>query len=261
VNGSRIKQFFQTHYPLEKAYEWDNVGMQIGSLNRDITGIMIALDVRKTVLEEALQHNCNYIVVHHPLIFKPLKHILSDTTRGKLIETIIKNDLNVYVAHTNYDVGRTGMNGALADALGLENTRVLELLDDDTGIGRVGTWPHALPLESAIQTIKERLNIGQARLILHPKHQDKQIQTLAISGGSGASHMFAAKQAGVDLYLTGDISYHQALDMMDMGLSALDVGHFIEHHFKRALKKELEAFGLDVPIHTASTEHDPFSFV
>lgn len=261
MNGSPIKQFFQTHYPLEKAYDWDNVGIQIGSLNRAITGIMIALDVRKAVVEEALKLQCNYLVVHHPLIFKPLKNILTDATRGQLIETIIKNDLNIYVAHTNYDVGLSGMNGTLADKLELENLRVLELFEDQTGIGRVGTWSQAVPLEEAIQTIKARLEIPQARLILHPKHKDKKIQTLAVSGGSGASHMFAAKQAGADLYLTGDISYHQALDMLDMGLSALDIGHFTEHHFKKALKAELEAYGIEAPIHCATTEHDPFDFV
>lgn len=261
MNGHLLKTFFHTHYPQDLAYEWDNVGLQVGSINAPIKGIMICLDVTKEVVSEALKHGCNYIVSHHPFIFKPMRSVLTDSYRGQVLEQLIKHDVNLYVSHTNYDLGHQGMNHVLATKLELNNVSVLEYTSDTHGIGRVGTWAEAKPLEEAIQWIKTRLNVSTARLILHPSHQAKRVKTIAISGGSGASHMFAAKKADADLYLTGDISYHQAHDMLQLGLSALDIGHYAEHHFKEALRDELTAFGIDVPIFLSQTEHDPFIFV
>ena len=261
MNGNQLKQFFNTHYPQDLAYDWDNVGLQIGSSNAPIKGILIALDVTKAVVEEAIDKGCNYIVSHHPLIFKPLKNILTDSYRGQVLETLMKHDINVYVSHTNYDLGHQGMNHVLAQKLDLLSPEILEYTDETYGIGRVGAWAEEKPLDEAIAFIKTRLDIPMARLILHPKHTNKSIKTIAISGGSGASHMFAAKRAGADLYLTGDISYHQAHDMLQMGLSAMDIGHYTEHHFKEALKKELLDSGIEADIHISETEVDPFTFV
>ncbi len=261
MNGHVLKAFFNTHYPQDLAYDWDNVGLQVGSVNAPIKGILICLDVTKEVVAEAIEHGCNYIVSHHPFIFKPLRNILTDSYRGQVLEQLLKHDLNLYVSHTNYDLGHQGMNHVLATKLELTKLSVLEYTTDDYGIGRVGSWTKAKPLEEAISFIKARLDVSTARLILHPKHQAKSVQTIAISGGSGASHMFAAKKAEVDLYLTGDISYHQAQDMLQLGLSALDIGHYAEHHFKDALREELRNFGLDVPIVLSQHEHDPFTFV
>ena len=259
MNGKIIRSFFETKYPLELAYDWDNVGIQVGTLDKPLTGVLIALDVTLEVLEEALDRKANLIISHHPLIFKPLKNIVTDTYKGHLIERLLNLGISVYVSHTNYDLGHTGMNQVLADRLGLTAQKVLERIDDTYGLGRVGQLPKPLPLKDTIDHIKKALNLDYAKLI--GTLDERRIQTLAISGGSGASQMTHAKSQGADLYLTGDVSYHQAQDMRQLNLLALDIGHYTEHLFASALKKELEAYGISVPIYESRMNLDPFVMV
>lgn len=258
MNGIMIKRLFDSHFPLDLAYDWDNVGLQIGTLNKEVNGILITLDVTKEVVEEALKNNCNFIIAHHPLLFKPLKNILTDAYKGQLIEQIIKHDITVYVAHTNYDLGHQGMNKVLANQLGLVNQTILEYETETHGIGRIGDI-EPMTLDNAIKMIKTRLNIPYARLITSkPK---KTIKRIAISGGSGASHMFQAKLKHADLYLTGDVSYHQAHDMIQMGLQGLDIGHYAEKVFSAALNELLLQEGFECPIHQSQINLDPFILV
>ncbi|MFU8786820.1 MAG: Nif3-like dinuclear metal center hexameric protein [Candidatus Izemoplasmataceae bacterium] len=258
MNGVIIKQFFDEFYPKDLAYEWDNVGLQVGTLNKELTGILLSLDLTKEVVEEAINQEVNLIIVHHPLVFKPLYNILTDSYKGNLIEKLIKNDIALFVSHTNYDLGHSGMNQVLADLLKLTNQEPLEMMTDSHGIGKIGQVK-AMKLDDAITYIKDHLDISHARLIT--KKNGKTVKTIAISGGSGASHMFEAKRKGADIYLTGDISYHHAHDMLQMGLTALDIGHYAEKHFSKALKKELTNYGVNVPIFESRVDLDPFTFV
>jgi GTP cyclohydrolase I len=255
MTGHDIVAFFKTHYPETTAYEWDHVGLQVGRLNQKINGILIALDVTDAVIEEAIQKNCNTILSHHPFLFHPLKKINLDTSKGALIEKIIRHELMVYAAHTNYDVGHPGMNQGLADKIGLSDTEVLDIDENGTGIGRIGTIG-PLSLDNFINHVKQSLNLDYVHLISH--HDEKIIQKVAISGGSGSHHGIAAKKKNADIYLTGDVTYHTALDFLELKLRVLDIGHFAESHFKSALKRELLAFGIKGPVEISTTEESPF---
>ena len=258
MDGKIINTFFETYYPLELAYEWDNVGLQIGSLNRPVNAVMIALDLTKEVLEEALIKDANLIITHHPFIFNPLTQIDMDTYQGNLINQLIKNDITVYATHTNYDLGHTGMNKVLADLLGLKNQDHLEMVTETHGLGRIGTISPQ-PLDTVVTMIKSRLAINDARLIT--KNAKKTVQTIALLGGSGANQIDNLKAKNIDLFLTGDIGYHQAQTMLQNGLATLDIGHYAEHHFAKALKHELLDFGVDVPIYTSEINLNPFKLV
>jgi len=258
MSGVKIKRFFDEHYPLDLAYEWDNVGLQIGTLNKELTGVLIALDLTKEIVEEALKKSANLIVVHHPLIFKPLKDIKTDAYKGQLIERLIKEDIAVYVSHTNYDLGHNGMNAMLSKKLGLRNVEILEYEDETHGIGRIGDVD-PMRLEDAIDAVKSRLKMDHGRLIT--KKPSKTVKRIAISGGSGAHHMFEAKFKNADLYITGDVSYHQAHDMLQLGLTALDIGHHVEKHFAEALKEELTAYGIEAPLYESEIDTNPFTLV
>ena len=103
-------------YPNKLACSWDNVGLLIGNENNDIKKIMTTLEITNQVVDEAIKKKVDLIVVHHPIIFKPLKSINDE----KIIK-LIKNNISVYVMHTNVDVCINGMNDWLADEIGLEN--------------------------------------------------------------------------------------------------------------------------------------------
>ncbi|PLR76983.1 Nif3-like dinuclear metal center hexameric protein [Bacillus sp. V3-13] len=125
VNGFEVIQMFETFSPKSLAMEGDKVGLQIGRLNKPVENVMIALDVLEEVVDEAIEKNVQLIIAHHPLIFRPLQKIATDTYQGAVIEKLIKHEIAVYAAHTNLDVAIGGVNDMLAEALGLENTELL----------------------------------------------------------------------------------------------------------------------------------------
>jgi dinuclear metal center YbgI/SA1388 family protein len=125
ANGHEIIQLFEQFSPKGLAMEDDKIGLQIGTLNKKIDKIMIALDVLEEVIDEAIERNVKLIIAHHPPIFRPLKNVLTDTVQGRMIEKLLKHDIAVYAAHTNLDVAKGGVNDLLAEALGLENPEVL----------------------------------------------------------------------------------------------------------------------------------------
>ncbi|GLB58228.1 Nif3-like dinuclear metal center hexameric protein [Cytobacillus sp. NCCP-133] len=124
-NGHEIIQLFEQFSPKGYAMEGDKIGLQIGNLNTPVTNVMIALDVLEEVVDEAIEKNVQLIIAHHPLIYRPLQKISTDTPSGRIIEKLIKHDIAVYAAHTNLDVAKGGVNDMLADALQLTNREVL----------------------------------------------------------------------------------------------------------------------------------------
>ncbi|MEH7549754.1 dinuclear metal center YbgI/SA1388 family protein [Neobacillus bataviensis] len=124
-NGHEIIQLFEQFSPKGLAMEGDKIGLQIGRLNKKVERVMIALDVLEQVIDEAIEKDVQLIIAHHPIIYRPLKNLLTDTTQGKMIEKLLKHDIAVYAAHTNLDVAKGGVNDLLAEALGLEDAEVL----------------------------------------------------------------------------------------------------------------------------------------
>src|SRR3954468_5032163 len=124
-NGHEVIQLFEKFSPKGLAMEGDKIGLLIGRLNQKVERIMIALDVLENVIDEAIEKNVQLIIAHHPIIYRPLKNLLTDTVQGKMIEKLLKHNIAVYAAHTNLDVAKGGVNDLLASALGLSNTEVL----------------------------------------------------------------------------------------------------------------------------------------
>lgn len=105
--------------PKHLAYSWDNVGLQIGSSQKEVKKVLITLDVLENVVDEAIREDVDLIIAHHPLIFKPLKQIDTDSPKGRIFEKLIMNGIAVYAAHTNLDIAKNGMNDILSELLGI----------------------------------------------------------------------------------------------------------------------------------------------
>ncbi|MGE6629276.1 Nif3-like dinuclear metal center hexameric protein [Bacillus sp. NPDC077027] len=131
INGNEIIQLFEQFSPKAYAMEGDKIGLQIGTLNKKVTNVMVTLDVLENVVDEAIEKKVDLIIAHHPPIFRPLKQVATDQPSGRIIEKCIKHDIAVYVAHTNLDVADGGVNDLLAEALELQQTRVLVPTHDD----------------------------------------------------------------------------------------------------------------------------------
>lgn len=131
VNGHQIIQLFEQLSPKKYAMNGDKVGLQIGHLNKRVDRVMIALDVLESVVDEAIEQKVQLIIAHHPLIFRPLHHILTDTSQGRIVEKLIKHDIAVYAAHTNLDITDGGVNDMLAHALQLTEVKVLVPMEEE----------------------------------------------------------------------------------------------------------------------------------
>lgn len=127
-----IIKYLEDWAPKEIAWGKDNVGLQVGSPERDVENIMLSLDLDEKVVNQAINKNCNFLITHHPLLFKPLKKINTYGDKiSRLVESLIKNDLTLYSAHTNLDYTTDGVSFQLAKRLNLHNIKFLNNLAEN----------------------------------------------------------------------------------------------------------------------------------
>jgi dinuclear metal center YbgI/SA1388 family protein len=125
LNNSDVFRIMENWAPKSLAYEWDNVGLQIGSYNNPVKKILITLDVTESVVDEAIKNGVNLIIAHHPLLFKPMKQVNIESAQGKIVCKLLNNEITVYAAHTNLDVADGGVNDMLCDLIGVESREIL----------------------------------------------------------------------------------------------------------------------------------------
>jgi len=116
--------------PAGTAQSYDNVGLQIGRLSKNVARCLIALDLTPDVVREAINSDVDCVITHHPLIFKPL----SDLTDGSLVSSmaldLAEAKIALYAIHTNLDAAHGGVSFELAKSLGLENIEFLSGLEN-----------------------------------------------------------------------------------------------------------------------------------
>lgn len=201
---------------------WDNTGFQIGNKDKIINKILIALDLDRIVLNKAIEDNYDMIITHHPLIFKPLKSITSNNYGDKLIIDIIKNDIVVYSAHSNLDLAENGVNDILASILNITSTKPLTEEGNGIGYGRIGSIEEISVLDF-INFTKEKL---EAKDLIVYGDINKKVTRVAVCGGSGSDFISDVHRLGGEVYVTGDIKYHDAQLAVQLGITLIDAGHF-----------------------------------
>ncbi len=125
MNHAAVIEQLETWAPSHLAYDWDPIGLQVGSYTDLTKKVLVTLDVTNAVVEEAIERDVNLIIAHHPLLFKPLRQIDTQSVKGKVIQKLIQHHITVYAAHTNLDIAKGGVNDILCDALQLKNTHIL----------------------------------------------------------------------------------------------------------------------------------------
>lgn len=240
-----IMEKLESLSPASFAESWDNVGLLVGSREKEVRSVMLALDATETVIDQAILMEADLLLTHHPLLFSPLEKIVADDFIGKRVIKLIQNDISYIAMHTNFDV--MGMGDEAAEHLGLSGSSVLEITYEDEiskeGIGRIGTLPAAMRLEECAVWVKEVFELEQVRVF---GDADGLIRKVAVVPGSGGDYIDRALQAGADVLITGDISHHKGLDAVEKGISIIDAGHYgLEKIFipymKAFLQRELPA--------------------
>ena len=253
--------------PKRLAEEWDNPGLLVGSPAQNVARILVALDVTDAVIHHAIEQEADMIVAHHPLIFKPLKKIRTDLPLGRRIQMLLKHDIAVAAAHTNLDIAKGGVNDVLAEAIGLTKLArfvLTEQREDGTAesLGRIGSLPAPMEITDFAARVKEALPSACVRL----RAGARPVRKIAICSGSGAEYIGKAAFLGADVYVTGDVRYHDAQQAIEQGMHVIDAGHFgtefpVVEPLAKRLAEELQMAKGNVEILCDHISHDVFSVV
>ncbi|WP_313279873.1 Nif3-like dinuclear metal center hexameric protein [Timonella senegalensis] len=211
-----VLEVLERLYPAELAESWDKPGLSVGNLAAPVSKVYFALDATRAVVEDAIAWSADLIVTHHPFLFTALGAVTTQSDRGASIYRLISSGCALFSAHTNADSARRGVNDALADRLGLVDTRPLTptINDDSLGLGRIGRLPAPLRLEEFATLVANALpQAAQGIRVVGP--QDATVSTVAVLGGSGGSLLEEAAASGADVYLTSDLKHHDVLDFVE----------------------------------------------
>lgn len=200
--------------PFELAEPWDNVGLLAGRPDMPVNTVLCALDLRMEVLREAERVGAELIVTHHPILFRGRKNLCETDGEGRLLNALVRSGKALIAAHTNFDNANPGVNDALAAALELTDVKVL---DSGMRLGMSKQTDFGSFCAFASQTLG-----GPTRCY---GEKVKKINKVAVLGGAGEDYAHIAREAGADVYLTGEMAYHKALDAVDNGLFIIEAGH------------------------------------
>jgi len=191
--------------PLPLQEDYDNAGLQIGLTEAEVSGVLLCLDVTESVLLEAAERGCNMVVSHHPLLFRPLKRMVSASQSERCAYFAVKHDIAIYSAHTNLDNADGGVNFEMARRLGLKEGHFLQTKDGKSGSGLVGVMEKEETAHDFLRRVKTCFGV---ECLMHNELLERPIRRVALCGGAGDYLLAAALANGADAFLTGEMHYH-----------------------------------------------------
>jgi dinuclear metal center YbgI/SA1388 family protein len=207
-----IYNYLDTVSPFELQEKWDNSGLIVGAMEREVVQVVVSLDVDARMIEEAEEGTL--FVVHHPLIFGGLSELDFTKYPANLIERLIQKKQSLIAMHTNFD--QTHLNRYV-----FEKVLGFTIASEQPFVCRAeGEWHY----HTLLKHLKEALGLDVLRVV----GKKETIRTLAMTTGSGASLI---DEVEADCFLTGDIKYHDAVKAMSQGLMMVDIGHYESERF------------------------------
>ena len=255
-----ILQYIETIAPPYMKEDWDNVGLNCGHMDQEVTKILVALDPFEAACLEAKELGAELLVTHHALLWKP-GFITDQDTQGRNTLFLIENGIAHINAHTNLDCAPGGVNDILAETLGLKNVKVLNPSGIDEqgrewGLLHAGTIEEQ-PLNHFLSTVKKNLGCDGLRYV----DGGKPVCKVAVGGGACADGMLEALEAGCDTFVTSDIKYNQFRTACELGLNLIDAGHFhTENPTMPVLAAKLQAEFPDVEVKLSQNHGECMKF-
>jgi len=211
---NEIINLIENFAPLKTQEDWDGSGWQIDFGDRDIKKILMALSLTEDVINQAVEKKCDMVISHHPFIFP------------HAVPISFNKNIPIYSAHTNLDKADGGTTDTLIETLGFCDIHkagdFLRIIDLNTEI----------ELVDFVTLLKIKLNLQSVRVVNNLNKQ--KISKMAFCAGSGADFIEDATKIGADVFVTGDVKYHSA---MESDVIIIDVGHF---ESERPVLKTLE---------------------
>lgn len=242
--------------PLQEGY--DNAGLQVGLSEAECSGALLCLDVTEAVLREAASKGCNLVVAHHPLVFRPLKHITGQTYVERCVAFAVKNDIAIYAAHTNLDNAQGGVNHEIATRLELQNVEFLQDNGNGGGSGVIGELQEPMPAIDFVNRVKALFNVDCAmcnQLLSRP------VNKVALCGGAGDFLLDEALAKGADVFITGEMHYHQYFGFEDK-IQIIVIGHYqSEQYTMHLFERLLHMHFPQLPTHITTIHTNPILYI
>ncbi len=255
MKTNRLANIIEELAPLGLQEPWDNSGFQINLGTTEISTVLVAMEVTDKVIDEAVFLEADAIVTHHPMLFSPVKCIDDNKVTGNYITKLIKNDISVYSSHTPFDKCDGGNNDYLAKLLHLGDVKVMEA--DESGFCRLGFVDGECTIREYIDQISAWLKIDKS-FMNFTGNLDTFVEKVGLCTGAGADFASAASKEGCQLFVTGDVKYHDAQNAKEQGLNLLDIGHYgSEKIFVENMAKYLRD-NTDLNIIESSINLNPF---
>ncbi len=264
---AKVKDFMklvESHAPVSYKEEYDNVGLMVGDGEENITGILFSMDTTNEVIQEAKEKKANLIVSHHPLLFVKPRSITKNTLQGRKVIELIRNNINLYAAHTNLDSVKDGMNDTIIKMFDYKDFDIIEQcpFDFDSGIGRIVYLRRAIKLKDFIEKTKKVLDVP---ILRYTGDLNQTVRRIAIINGSGQSYFQKSLELGADCILTADTTFHFVQEFEELGVAVVDPGHYLSekniyNHLMDKMAKEFNK-EFDVPIYFSQVEKDPYHFI
>ncbi|MEK5232563.1 Nif3-like dinuclear metal center hexameric protein [Lysinibacillus sp. FSL K6-0232] len=138
----------------------------------------------------------------------------------------------------------------------------LEQRTNQMGLGRVGYLPEEMTLQQFASYVKQQLDVPAVRVV---GDLQSKVQKVALVGGDGNKYIYAAKRAGADVFLTGDMYFHTAQDAQAIGLQIVDPGHHVEKVMIAGVAKKMATLCAEKKYHVefvqSAIHTEPFLFV
>ncbi|MDQ7033055.1 MAG: Nif3-like dinuclear metal center hexameric protein [Desulfonauticus sp.] len=246
--------------PLLWAADWDKSGLLVTGLRQDIQKIAVALEPSVDVVNRAVTWGADFILTHHPLNLKP-EFPSQKNNYFYVLKQLLTQDVYLYCAHTSLDSNISGPVSWLANVLKMHSLDVVDthpkVKEQKVGFGIIGFLPEVRVGRDFVLELKSLLGVVGFRCI--GKIPDR-VERVAYCPGSGS---FLAKKAfdlGADIFITGDVKYHDALELEKWGC-VLDVGHFVLE------EKMMEVFCLELSRRLDELQFyffqgkDPFAYI
>jgi len=254
-------------WPAATAEDWDAVGLVAGDPADEVRRILLAVDAVEATAVEAVERGAQLLLVHHPLLLRGATSVAATTPAGRVITRLVQERIALLAAHTNADAVDRGTSGELAAMLGLVGSTpiVVNAVDADKGLGRVGDLPEPMALGELVRRLATLVPAvaGGLRAAGDP---ERTVRRVAICGGAGDSLLRQRAVIGADVYITSDLRHHPASDARERhaageGPALVDVSHWASESLwlRPAAEQLREALpGVDVVVSEIRT--DPWDF-
>jgi dinuclear metal center YbgI/SA1388 family protein len=256
-----IAEFLEDFAPSHLAEEWDNVGLLIGDPERAVERIMTCLTLTTDSAAEAIAERAELVVTHHPLPFRPLKRLTTESVEGRLLLELIEARVAVYSPHTAFDSTGRGINDRLAAGIGLQAIAPLVVDTDDPaiGTGRWGQLAQPLQLSKLAEQVARFLTIESLQIV---GQADREVSRVAVGCGSAGELLAAARDRGCDCFVSGEARFHTCLEAEATGIALVLAGHFASERF--AVEGLAEVLAAEFPaaaVWASRRERDPLRWI